>query len=118
MNKNDLLLIIPIFIISLFVIFLLKFSNNQAKNALIFYENEQVLKVPLNINKTYNVKGYNGDVLIEVNNNRIRVNQENSPHNLCSKQGYIDSSYETIVCLPNKIVVKIIDEEIIDTVVK
>ena len=35
------------------------------------------------------------------------MDEEESPLHLCSKQGFIEESYESIVCLPNKIVIKI-----------
>ena len=54
---------------------------------------------------------------IEVKNKKIRVITENSPLHLCSKQGFISKSYETIVCLPNKIVIKIENDKNLDGVV-
>ena len=57
--------------------------------------------------------------MIEVLDYKIRVVEENSPLHLCSKQGFIDKSYETIVCLPNKVVIKLVsDSEGLDGVVK
>ena len=41
--------------------------------------------------------------LFEVKDNKIRVKEEVSPRHLCSKEGYSD----VIVCLPNKIIVKV-----------
>ena len=68
--------------------------------------------------QTYEVKGYNGPVYISAGNGKIKVEDEDSPLHLCSKQGYITKSYETIVCLPNKIVVKIENKSDIDTIIK
>lgn len=115
MNKNDIKLIVIILII-VFLFFIFK-SNESANYAYIYYESNLILKVDLNINDTYTVKGFNGDVIIEVNNNKIRVNEENSSYNLCSKQGYISKPGESIICLPNKIIIELINEEI-DTEVK
>ena len=53
----------------------------------------------------------NGNVKIKAGNGRIKVIEETSEKHLCSKQGYIEESYETIVCLPNKIVIKITSGE-------
>ena len=63
-------------------------------------------------------EGYNGKVKIVVNNNKIKVSEEKSPKHLCSKQGYISKTYEQIICLPNKIVIEIKDNDTVDTVVK
>ena len=34
------------------------------------------------------------------------------------KQGYIKESYEMLICLPNKVVIKIEDKDNVDTIVK
>ena len=122
MNKSDWKLVIclaVILIISFTLLFLFK-SNDTPKKALVYYENELVLEVDLSLKgeHEYHVSGFNGDVLIKTNNNKIKVEEENSPNHICSKQGYIDSSYEVLVCLPNKVVIKIEDNKKIDTVVK
>ena len=65
------------------------------------------------------VKGYNGNVIIKTKKGSIKVSDEKSPLHLCSKQGWISNTYEIIVCLPNKIVIKLqTDNEKIDTIVK
>lgn len=121
MNKSDfklisLLLVVIIFIFGLFLLF----RNNSSKNALVYYEDELVLKIDLSLKgeHEYKVVGYNGEMVIKTMNNKIKVEEENSPLHLCSKQGWIENSYEVIVCLPNKVVIKIQDKEEIDTVVK
>lgn len=119
MNKTDIKLIGIILLIAL--IFLLSFKlfeKNDNKQAIVYYENKEVLKVNLNEKKEYKVDGYNGEVTIVVNNGKVKVKQEKSPLHLCSKQGYISKSYETIVCLPNKVSIKIIGNEELDVVVK
>lgn len=117
MNKNDLILIVILFSISIIILITFNLNQKESNIAKVYYENKEILKIDLKINNTYTVDGLNGKVKIEVNNKRIRVVEENSPLHLCSKQGYISKSYETIVCLPNKIVIKIEDEEKLDGVV-
>ena len=110
MNKNDLILCVIIFLVAGIFFFLVK--NDKGNMATVYYDNKEVLKIDLSINNTYTVKGYNGDVVIEVSDNRIRVMDEVSPKHLCSKQGYISKNHESIICLPNKIVIKIDNSEV------
>ena len=67
-------------------------------------------KIDLSINDTYSVKGFNGEVIIEVNNNKLRVKKEDSPLHICSKQGFTNKG--SIVCLPNKIVINFKNNEL------
>lgn len=118
MNKSDIKLIIVILFISIAtILFINLFSSADNNEALVYYENKVVLKIDMKINKKYIVKGYNGEVEIEVKDNKIRVKNEKSPLNICSKQGYVSNSYTPIICLPNKIVVKINNKDIVDSIV-
>ena len=113
MNKNDFKLII---ILIIFVIVLIPFFNKENSNkAIVYYKNKEILNIDLNLNKTYEVKGTNGIVKIVVKDKKIKVNSENSPKHICSKQGYISKSYESIICLPNEIVIKIEKKDDIDS---
>ena len=118
MNKQDIILCIIIFIISILIYGIFKFNNKSINEAYVYYNNNKILTIDLSKNDIYTVNGYNGEVKIEVNDYRIRVIDEISPKHLCSKQGYIKESYESIICLPNKIVITMGNNSDIDTVVK
>lgn len=111
MNKNDikLIIVILIFIVLLFSLTLIRKKANIAN---VYYENELILEIDLSINNTYEVSGDNGKVVIEVLNNQIRVVEENSPYHLCSKQGFVSKSGESIICLPNKIIIELPSDEL------
>ena len=113
MNKNDIKLII-IMIISI-IIFIPFFYKESGNKAIVYYKNKEILNIDLNIDKTYEVNGNNGIVKIVVKDKKIKVYSENSPKHICSKQGYISKSYESIVCLPNEIVIKIEKNDEIDS---
>ena len=110
MNKSDIKLIIIILLIAITVLFVIAIiDKNNSKEALVYYDNNLVLTIDLNESeeKIYIVDGFNGEVKIIAGNGKIKVDEEESPLHLCSKQGFIEESYESIVCLPNKIVIKI-----------
>lgn len=102
MNKTDAKLIFVILLISLFLfIFLNKENGNYAY---VYYDGKEILKIDLSKDDYYTVKGYNGDVVMEVRNSKLRVKEETSTYHICSKKGYTNSG--NIVCLPNKIVIE------------
>lgn len=119
MNRHDILLLITLLVI-IFGSIIYMFSNKtNSKTANIYYENKIILTVDLTISKEqkFIVKGYNGNVNILSKKGKIKVISEKSNRHICSKQGYISSSYQSIVCLPNKIIIKIEDNKKIDTIV-
>lgn len=114
MNKNDIKLVIILLIIIIIFFVIKSFDNNDNNVANVYFENEIIKTIDLSIDKEYVVKGYNGDVVLEVLDNKIRVKEENSLRHLCSKQGYGD----VIICLPNKIIIKVEKELELDGVVR
>jgi hypothetical protein len=122
MNKQDLILILIVLLCGGSFFIAIQFIKPTASsNAHVYYDNKLVQTIDLSYNgiKEYTVKGYNGDIVIETKHNQIRVKEEKSPLHICSKQGWVSSPLEPIVCLPNKIVIKIeAKTEKVDAVVR
>lgn len=108
MNKYDFKLILVVLSFAFLVFVFYKLNNNDF--AEVYYDGNLVLKIDLSVNDIYKVKGLNGEVLIEVKENKLRVYKENSPLHICSKQGWTSSG--SIVCLPNKIVITFTDNNL------
>lgn len=118
MNKNDIKLIVIILFLSIFCILMINLIKKDSSVALVYYNNEKIKEINLNIDDKYEVTGYNGKVILEVKNNKIRVVEETSNYHLCSNQGFISKSYESIVCLPNKVVITIKSNDDYDAIVR
>jgi hypothetical protein len=63
-------------------------TKKEGTTAIVYYENKEILKIDMNLDKEYTVQGLLGDVVIEVKENKIRVKKENSPNHICSKEYY------------------------------
>lgn len=117
MNKSDIKLIIFLIVIIISVFIFINITKEEGTVAEVYYEDELVLNIDLNIDGEYVVEGLLGDVVLEVKDKMVRVKKENSPKNICSKEGFIGDSSKTLICLPNKIIVKIVGDTNIDGVV-
>lgn len=117
MNKSDVKLIVIVILLILIIFTIISINKEEGNTATVYYENKEILKIDLSINKEYTVKGYLGDVILEVKDKKIRVKEETSDKHLCSKEGYIYTSNKSLICMPNKIVVKITNDKEIDEVV-
>lgn len=119
MNKSDIKLIIILFVFLLLICLIMYiFKDDRMKQAKVYYEDKVILTIDLSKNDTYSVDGYNGKVKFLVENHKIKVLEENSPKHICSYQGFISESYQTLVCLPNKIIVKIENNNSYDAIVR
>ncbi|MGQ9631166.1 MAG: NusG domain II-containing protein [bacterium] len=56
------------------------------------------------------VEGALGDMKIEIKGGRARVIESNCPDKICIKQGWIANRGETIICVPNRVVIKVLGE--------
>lgn len=78
-------------------------SKDRGNTAVIKYNSNIVKEVPLNSDCTFSVN----QTEFEVNCGKIRVTSSPCKDKICVKTGFIDKPSQTIVCLPEKIVVTI-----------
>ena len=58
------------------------------------------------------------DAEFEVKNGKIRLTKASCPDKICEKTGYIGSSGQSIICIPNKITVAVVgSDESVDVMV-
>lgn len=114
MNKYDKRFVVILVVIVLCFYLPMLIHNiiqpSSQREVVVYYKDQEILRQKLSVDNKYVVDGTLGDVEIEVKDGKVRVEKENSPYNICSIQGWVDSSAIPIVCLPNDIVVRIIDE--------
>jgi len=112
MKRNDLILCIFILLLVLFLFgfYLIQQSRSfENKRVEIFYRGEMVESFRLGSERfaDFSFEGRLGTVRVEIREYRVRVVEETSPRNLCSRQGFIQRVGEIIICLPNEVFVRI-----------
>lgn len=112
LTKGDKLLIVFIILISfssLAYIRLQAFSNNE-KYVSIQVNGEEIKKYIFDsklIGQTIPIETKYGYNLVEFGDEEVRVIEADCPDKLDVKQGYISNIGETLVCLPNRLVIEI-----------
>ncbi|NLY44889.1 MAG: NusG domain II-containing protein [Tissierella sp.] len=84
--------------------------SNKDKYVSIQVNGKEIKKIIFDdaiVGKTIPIETDHGYNLIEVGDNEIRVIEASCPDQIDVKQGYISRIGETIVCLPNKMVIEI-----------
>jgi hypothetical protein len=64
------------------------------------------------------VQGKTGDILVRTKNGMICISESSCPHKICVKTGWIKKPGESIICVPNRLVVRIEGKkrEIVDAI--
>lgn len=112
MTKGDKYLIIFIALASVFMLFLVGVRDGgySEKYVSVQVNGEEVKKVYLGravLGKTMAIESDFGYNLLEFKEDSVRVIEADCPDELDVKKGWIDKVGETIVCLPNRMVVEI-----------
>ena len=107
---------------ALFVIDITKASNdNGNKTVVISIDGEKKSEYPLKEDGVYLLEGSHlGTNKLVIKDGKAYIEEASCPDKQCVKQGKISKAGEMLVCLPNRVVIKIVDaneeEPIIDGV--
>jgi hypothetical protein len=88
-------------------------SAAERKYATIYHENRQVAELSLAPGESYSYSFQFGDneaytAYVEIEDGRVRMlplGEDICPNAICSHTGWIEYNYESIVCLPNRIMI-------------
>lgn len=57
------------------------------------------------------IDGYQGKSYVEIEGGRVRMVDSACPDKLCARRGWISRPGESIVCLPNRVVIEVVSGE-------
>ncbi len=107
-KKNDLILIGVILLLGLAVIGYLNLTKEEGSKVVITMNGKVYDTLYLKENTTYTVKGKDGTYnTFEIKDGYVDMLDASCPDKLCVNHSNIHYNNETIVCLPNKVVLQI-----------
>lgn len=113
MKKNDIILIVAILICAGLYFGITKYNESKetALKAEIYVNNKLYKSVSLNKEKTININE-NGKInVVHIHDGGVEIEDANCPDKVCVKTGFIETTSRNIVCIPNKVQVKIIGQD-------
>ena len=79
--------------------------SSQARRVLIYQKDRLLEEDKLENNKIIAI--LNGRMQFEIKDGRIRVLNSDCPHHICKNMGWIKYNGETVVCVPNQVLIEI-----------
>lgn len=111
-KKNDIILIIAVIIIGLSVMAYLNLNKTEGSKVLLIVNEKTVKSFSLSKNITYTYKSKAGIInTFRIKDGYVEMLEATCPDKLCVKHKKIHFNHETIVCLPHKLVLEIVDGE-------
>lgn len=108
MKKNDIKLIAVILLIAAAGMAFLFLNQKPGDKVIVMVDGEVYQEYPLNEDITVDIPGVNGGINhLVIKDGHADVTDANCPDKVCVRQKQIDKNGETIVCLPNKVIIKV-----------
>lgn len=116
MKKWDVIIIVTLIVISfipegvMFITSINKYSDSYVE---IYSQGELYKKLPLKKDfkkVTFTVKNELGQNVVEINNGEVKVVDADCHDKICVKAHGISKPGESIICLPHKVVVRVIGQ--------
>ncbi|WP_315077473.1 NusG domain II-containing protein [uncultured Clostridium sp.] len=116
MKKWDVIIIAALIIISLIpegVMFITNSNKYNSSYVEVYSQGKLYKKLPLNEDSgktSLTIDNELGENVIEINNEQVKIIDADCPDKICVKAHAISKPGESLICLPHKLVVRIIGE--------
>lgn len=108
LKKNDIVLIVTLLIVAVIIALFLHVFKSGGAYVVVTVDGNEVERLSLDEDTTRVIEGYNGGTNeLVIKDGKAYIKQASCPDGLCVHMGQIDSSGQSIICLPNRVVVTI-----------
>ena len=115
---GDKILILCLLSLSIVSGVVLKRAYKEAKYCIISVDGRDTYKLLLSKPQTMKIKGAIGESIVEIKDRNVRMVDSSCPLKICTHQGKIKSSGETIICVPNRVMIRIAGKELVDAITR
>lgn len=84
-----------------------KAFNKPGQTVIIEVNGEKYNELSLSINKIITIHNGKHTNVVQILNGKVRMKESDCPDQICVKTGWIEKEGQQIVCLPNKVVVRV-----------
>ena len=105
----DVLLICALLAVALSVFLITELSRGEGAEVVVSIDGEEVARYPLDEDGEYSLNG--GTNIMVVSEGEAYIREASCPDGLCVGQGRISRAGQTVVCLPNRLMLEIVGAE-------
>lgn len=110
MKKADFIIIAAVLAVAaVMLVFLYGSDSNTGAYVQIQIDGEIVQTLPLDEDTQYEIKTENGTNTLTISDGSAKMTQADCPDGICKNHKAIDRDGESIICLPHKVVVTVIN---------
>ena len=113
LKKRDIILIVSLLVVGIIALVIWHFIYSVDGKYVTIEQRDNLIRIyPLNVDKEIEIE-HRGEVVnkIIIEDGYCYMEEAECPDHLCIKQGKVNKSGQTIVCLPNRVVVTVVDSD-------
>ncbi|MBR6743265.1 MAG: NusG domain II-containing protein [Clostridia bacterium] len=113
--RNDIILITSVIVLCIVAIFFFNATKKEGGRAVVVINGKETASYPLNINTEVRLENNGGYNILVIEDGFAFIKEASCPDKICVNNTKKKYNGETLVCLPNKITVKIVSDETSET---
>ena len=111
-NKIEKVLWIIILGVAVALFLFLKFSANDGEQVIVKVDKKEIARYDLNTDREVVIDGKDGGKnTLVIKDGKAYINDATCPDKLCEHQGKIHMVGQSLICLPNRVVIEITDDK-------
>jgi hypothetical protein len=111
LKKTDYILLGTIIFIGVIIGLVIFLKSESGNSVQIRVNGDVIADLNLNENQNYEIKGADGATnLLIIKDGKAWIKEASCPDGLCINMGKISQNGQSVICLPNKVVVEIISD--------
>lgn len=109
--RYDIILIIGLLVITVIIALTVRFTQKTGKIVVVSVDGVEKYTFPLDEDIEFKIEGYEGGTnYLVIKDGEAYLTEASCPDLLCVHMGKISSQGQSIICLPNRVVVEIKDD--------
>ncbi len=109
--KRDMILLGVFVVTGLLILLFVLLTGQNGKSVEVSVDGKTVGIYDLNTDRKVEIQGLNGKNYLVIENGEAYMEKAECPDGLCVNMGKISRQGQSVICLPNKVVVKIVGNE-------
>lgn len=111
-HRNDLILVGAILLLAAFAFGVWQLFLTEGDAVAVLVDGVEIARYPLSVDREVPIETEGGGFnLLVIRDGRAYMREANCPDGICARHNAVSLSSQTIVCLPHKLVIRVIAEE-------
>lgn len=114
-HKFDIILVGIIVVVAVAVFLYFQLNKSNGNYVRVTLNKKEIATYPLDKDGEYNIASGDNYNLLVIKDGKAYIKEASCPDKLCVNQGKVSYNSESLICLPNKLVVTVVSDNESDT---